>query len=119
MGGFMGSITDTTKLMALAIRETLMEYYKGTCIQRLTSTSSVDLVPMEQASSGDHYYLRREATLRSKKLLFYDGIPIATLCKNPMTIKFESTAIATNELAEVKELLIEFLRTYLTGVKEL
>lgn len=105
------------EVTTMAIRETLMEYFKGTCVERLTENSSVRLRNIP-ASERQYQYQRREYENKKPMTVMLGGLPIATVQKAPEQIKFHDKVLTRSpQLREVYRRLQHFMDKYLQGVE--
>ena len=100
----------------MLIRELLMEYFKGTCIERMTTVNNVYVESVRQG--GQYNYQRREARNRDVRQLYISGIPILEMQHNDDTITlFTKVLRRSPEFKAVEQGILKFLNTYLLGVK--
>lgn len=110
----MGQPTDGIDITLLSIRETLMEYFKGSCVQKVTSNSNVRLNIMQISEATPQRWWR---SFESPCLLLLSEVPIATLGKNPDTITFHVDVVRRSpQLRQIRGRLDKFLSEYLPGV---
>ena len=113
-------LVDDILVTTMAIREEVMKYYKGTCVERFVRQSNLSVYAYEslRLPGRRHRYERHEAALKDEKLLYLDGNPFLTLSRKPNTITFHNAvAERSPEFRGVKKNLLKFLRKYLSGVK--
>jgi hypothetical protein len=103
-------------LIAVSIRESLMEYFKGTSIRRMTTSDCIYFKSADE-DNGSHFYERRERELRNPRVMLYDGIRFALLRSNPGEIVFFDDIHISNELTEVEREVRSFIYDYLPGIK--
>lgn len=99
----------------MAIREELMNYFKGTCVERVTTDRNIRTVGL--GATRGYYYLRRQTENESPRLLLIGDVPIATLRLSPDRVTFHRGSLSrSKQLREVYALLEEFMHDYLAGV---
>lgn len=100
----------------MGIREELMQYFKGTCIDRVTTSRNIRRVPVGRARGG-YYYQRRQADNEKAEVLLIDNVPIATLRMAPERIVFHRATLGrSKQLRKVHDMLEEFMKDFLAGV---
>lgn len=99
----------------IAIREQLMEYFKGTCIERFTTNGSVRL--RGDGSPQRYAYQRREFELALPSILWISDVPILSLNRNPESILFHSTLDRSPQFRAIKGEVNKFMHNYLAGVQ--
>jgi hypothetical protein len=104
------------EINVMAIREMLMEYFKGTCVRRVTDNHNVTLQSIQKSSN--YYFERRENEIKNPVLLYVSNVPILTLSKEPETLTLHlGTLERSKELREVRIELEKFMHDYLRGVR--
>jgi hypothetical protein len=117
MGGFVETKELGLKATTMAIREVLMEYFKGTCIERLTDNHSVRLIN-GISSRGEYQYIRREQENQRPMIVMLNNIPIATVQHAPEKIIFHQRVLTRSpEFREIYKELKLFMDKYLVGVE--
>lgn len=102
----------------MAIRETLMEYYKGTCVERLTVNSTVGLAFMSNGNRRDFQYLRRQAENQKLAVVTLGGLPIMTVQRFPDRAVFNEKILTRSpQLTDVYDGVRGFMEKYLRGVE--
>jgi hypothetical protein len=103
----------------MTIRESMMEYFKGDCVQRLTRRSGVKLLPRNEWNNrrlrGHERFI---ANQQDRKLMVIHKTPILGLNKEPNTVVLYTSVLNRSE--EMRMLKVEikaFIKTYLKGVK--
>lgn len=115
------TVNDGIQATAMAIRETLMDYYKGTCVERMTE-SRVCLQSyhdFERTSSRgrSYYFQRRERDLERKMMLTLGSVPLYVLSDNPQTLlAYLPILYRSPQLKAVHEVVSGFMADYLSGV---
>jgi hypothetical protein len=99
----------------MAIREHLMEYFKGTCVERMTTNTNVAMQGIE--GNAQYQYERIIHNNQNPKLLKIGQVPIAKVHKASDTIViFTSVLDRSRQLRQVRRMLEEFMDDYLAGV---
>lgn len=102
---------------AMAIREELMMYFKGTCVRRLTVHNGINLQHYSEGHSN-RYYERRQVELADTRLLYLYDVPIIKLSRDPLSILFYMNHLnRSKQFREVYTLLDGFMAEYLQGVE--
>lgn len=114
MEGCMEGIT----LTVMNIRELLMGYFKGSCVDKLTSSGNINLIKDYRYTSQQHLYERRELELQDKSILVLGDLKLFTLYKNPNKLVFYSILERSKELKEVKTGIETFMDEFLAGVEK-
>lgn len=102
----------------MAIRERLMEYFKGTCVERFTSDSNVQLVNANRGQRAEFQYLRQEVDKQRPTIVTLGGLPIMTVQLYPERVVFHDKLLDRSpELKKVRGGVEDFLKKYLNGVE--
>jgi hypothetical protein len=108
------SLAIETTVMAL--RETIMEYFKHTCIERLTSDAGIQFKRI-RATETRFQYQRREAEAQDRQVLYLSGLPILEVQRDPEKLVFYKTMLTrSKELRDVYQGLQNFMEKYLSAV---
>jgi hypothetical protein len=100
----------------MAIREEIMQYFKGSCIEKLTENTNVRLVFKDQRSN--YFYERRDAENRQPALIFIGGVPVLGVQHAPDKITFYTgTLKRSKQLAQVMVELEKFTKDYLGAIE--
>lgn len=100
----------------MAIRELLMEYYKGACIQRLMENNNIHL--RNVSFQARFNYERREHRNKKPQQIVIGNVPIAQLEHEPDSIVFYSKVLNRSpQMRYVYKELKKFMSTYLPAVK--
>lgn len=113
----MGSIENSTKLTIMNIRERLMDYFKGTCVERMTQSGNVMLVKDYRISSDQHQYVRLAIQDENKHIMVIGNTKVFTLTNAPKKIVFYSCLDRSPQLREVKKEIERFMHDFLGGVE--
>lgn len=106
---------------AMAIRENLMDYFKGTCVQRFT-TCNVELVGV--GLHIDHEgrafnYEREQHSLRRPMHVLIGGEPVMQVSLYPSKVTFYTARTKpSSQLSKVVEKVSQFLDDYLPTVEK-
>lgn len=104
----------TLQATIMAIREELMRYFKGTCIERLTTGSNI--VRQSAMPRGRYQYQRQQAEMEYLTNILIGSVHILTLKYLPDTVIIRSCMSRSPELRKVKNGIEQFLDEYLAGV---
>lgn len=100
----------------MAIREQLMEYFKGTCIERFTTESNITLRGSNYI--GRHNYEREDYERRRPCEVLIADVPIMTLKKSADEIVFYDKILGRSpQFRKVKKELELFLKRYLQAIE--
>lgn len=113
----MGSIDNDTKLTTMNIRERLMDYFNGTCVERMTQSGNVMLVKDYRISSEQHQYVRLALQDKNKHIMVIGHTKVFTLTNAPKKIVFYSCLDRSPQLREVKREIEQFMHDFLGGVE--
>ena len=101
----------------MAVRESIMDYFKGSCVERMTKNTNVYTLPVETNLRGRPNYERVEIQNRSTTIILLGGLPIVTVEHLPDTITINTGVMKrSKQLRAVNKQLAEFLKVYLPGV---
>lgn len=110
------SSLDTDETI-MAIREELMEYYKGSCVSQLASHEGISITPVRERSGGDHYYLRREEENRDPQVLYWRDTPLFTMERQPAQLTLHTRYITKSDaLRTIRAGVEDFMGKYLMGI---
>jgi hypothetical protein len=105
----------------MAIREEIMSYFKGGCVQRLTNSDNINLRQLDTSPSNrrSYNYERRRAELQQPVMLELAGIPIITMQKNPDVITFHKTVLERSpQFRRIYKEVDEAIGKYLRAVRK-
>lgn len=115
--GSVGSLDVGIQTTVMAIREELMDYFKGTCIQRVTENSGVRLSRVEEHLT--YTYLRRDAENTRTARIYLKDVPILTVKSSPDKVIFHNFLLHRSpQLRKVKGGIEEFMNKFLMGVEK-
>lgn len=109
-------IDNSTRLTIMAIREILMQYFKGTCVEIMTSSANVQLIRDWSNQGTSHQYERLANEANNKCVLRCGGVKLFTLSSTPKKIVFYSCLDRSPQLREVKKEIAEFMHDFLGAV---
>lgn len=102
----------------MALREQLMEYFKGTCIERFTENTNIRFINASTRGRANFSYLRREAENQRPMIVMLGGLPIMTVQRAPEVAVFHATLLTRSpQLRQVYQELKVFMDKYLGGVE--
>lgn len=111
------TMKDGVDVTVMAIREQLMLYFKGTCINRFSEIA----VSVERDMSDEerqYQYQRRQNNLVAKSGLYFYGSMIMRLERHPNRVTFYTNVFTRSIcMVEVQERVKQFLETYLGSVE--
>jgi hypothetical protein len=115
MGDTMARSDIAIESTIMAIREVLMEYFKGTCVQRMTDSQVFLAVPSTYA---EYQYQRIELQNKQPRNLMLSGFSLLEVSKLPDTVTLNVKVFDRSpQLREVYAGVKEFLDKYLVGVE--
>lgn len=105
-------------ITTMAMREEIMCYFKGTCVERMTFRSGVRLFKIPHDFRGVARYRRTEIEIDDDNLLTIANIPFAILGKSPRRIVFLTTTTERSpQFRAIKRGLRKFAEQYLPSVQ--
>jgi hypothetical protein len=117
MGATKTSVEEDIKATAMALRETIMEYFKGSCVERLVTSNNIRVTSIENGRA-EFQYQRRHIEEQNRKLVSLSGVPLFSMHKMPDTLTFyEDTFKRSPQLRAVNAELSVFMDKYLIGVE--
>ncbi len=100
----------------VAIREAIMSYYKGTCVERMVDPNNIHIHPIEV--NRRYQYEREISGIRSPSRLWIGNAPIMELWKNSNKVIYYDVVLKRSpELRIIRSKLTKFFREYLKDVK--
>lgn len=112
----MGTIDNSTRLTIMAIRESLMRYFKGTCVEDMTQSANVRLRKDWTTQGTSHQYERLALEANNKCVLYCGDLKLFTVSSAPKKIVFYSCLDRSPQLREVKKEIAEFMHDFLGAV---
>lgn len=110
------SVEEDIQSTIMAIREVLMTYYKGSCVENLVNSHNVSLHSV--ADSGGYYYQRLDRDIKQPSVLVLADVTIARLGKSPdKIILYSSVLKRSKEFRMIQENMITFLQRFLKNVE--
>lgn len=111
-------VTNGIAFTTMAIREELMQYFKGDCVQRLTYASNVRVMGIEVSMKGLPNYERVAIKNARRALLRVGDAPILELSYNPAVVVFNTGVLRRSpQLKDIEAALRKFFAEYLPGVE--
>lgn len=102
----------------MAIREYVMGYYKGTCIEKVTGDNNISLRSPYMLEREPHAYQRQITKQKDIQYLQIADVLIATLQRMPLILTLHNTALHRSpELREIRLATLKFMHRYLRGVR--
>jgi len=107
-----------TEATVMAIRESLMEYFKGSCVERVITNSNVRLSSVSNGTHGTFMYQRHYAAKENRCVLFIGSTPILTVRHLPDTVILHRSVLnRSREMREISGQIEEFLDEYLSAIE--
>ena len=99
----------------MAIREELMNYFKGGCVQTMVQNSPVQFSRIEGRTR--YQYEREEIRNKQPRIVNLGNAPIMTVQKSPDKVTLHAAVLNRSpQFRAIREGLEEFLDRYLIGV---
>lgn len=109
--------SDQIEVTYMAIRERLMEYFKGTSVHRTVEHGSLKLQEIP-AGRLTHQYQRFDRERDKPRVMVLQGLPLLELHASPATVVFYKTVMDRSpQLQELYKRIVEFFGTYLPHTK--
>lgn len=106
------------KATTMAIREQLMNYFKGTCVETLTEGSPVYVTSARANSRENFRYLRLQDEQQNPCYVMLGDLPIMTIQKVPDRVVMSKALLTRSpQLREVYAEITDFLEKYLIGIE--
>lgn len=104
----------------MGIREFVMEYFKGDCVQRVVYANNLTAVSLaEYVENPRQSYLRRKLAEQRQILLLLGGVPILTLKHRPDTVVLHMAVLErSKQFRDIHKQLDKFLSKFLAGVRK-
>ncbi len=113
----MRKIDKKIEATIMVIREELMSYFKGTCIDRIPVGTAVTVRELGE-SEGGYFFERRERDLAQARVIGIGYSPILKVRHNPEQVEFITPVLKRSpQLKLVQKELEKFLKTYLSGIE--
>lgn len=107
---------DPIESTIMAIRENLMDYFKGTCVNYVTHSSNVYM--SGERTRARHNYERELYQQQSPCVLYIHDTPILSVRKTPDTLILHEVVLGrSKQLQAVREAVEAFMAKYLQGVR--
>ena len=116
------SIEDGVRGFSMAIREAVMDYYKGTCIQSFSSLSQYHVrqgrIPLQNDGSRRNFNYEREEHSRRFPIEYYlDGARMFEVWRNDQEVIFSPSVMRrSEELSVAYDQILEFFNKFLPSV---
>lgn len=116
------SIEDGVRGFSMVLREAIMDYYKGTCIQAFGSLSQYsirrDRVPLKNDGTRRNFNYEREEHQRRNPLIYYlGGSRMFELWKYDHEVIFDPVVMRrSEELSAAYDQLTDFFNKFLPSV---
>lgn len=106
------------QITVMALRERIMEFFKGDCVKRLTDNNNIRVVrTRDHEPRGQFQYQRRVAESKNATMVFIGEAPLFTMELLPDTLTFHvGVATRSKELRFIYNELTIFMGRYLAGV---
>lgn len=117
--GVPNSMSDL-ETTTMAIREHLMTYFKGTCVDRMIRQSNISTrsVSDYRLARPQFIFQRRENEIRGESFLFIDDTILMRLSHEPeMILMYDKVFARSTEFAKVKLNIENFMAKFLPPVK--
>lgn len=110
---------DEVDIAIMAVREELMEYFKGDCVERFTERGAVRIRGKQYYDPiRAYWYERRERELASAGTLEINGTKIAEVSKEPAQLLFVTQTMKRSpQLRSLRKNIEKFMRDYLPVVE--
>lgn len=117
----MGKITDKQKedveFTVMAIRERVMEYYKGTCVNRMDNPHNIGL-RIEDSAPARYNYQRQAIRQQDGQKMYIGNVWVASLQKSPHMMVLRNNKLQRSpQLEAVKAGVMDFMGRYLRAVE--
>lgn len=108
------------ELAIMAIREELMEYFKGDCVERFVEPGIVRIRAKNYMDeTRPYWYVRREREVACVGFLELNGVVLAELSKSPPQLLFVAKTMSRSpELRRLRKEIEKFLYNYLPAVEK-
>lgn len=107
---------DNLEMTIMALREALMRYFKGNCLENFTR-GGVRLREIAVQPAA-HRYQRDQQAARKFTYLCLGDVRLALLSEQPSNITLSKSILYRSpQLIEVRKELLKFMQKYLRGVK--
>lgn len=116
------SVEDGVRGFSMALREAIMDYYKGTCVQGFSSLSQYSVgytrIPLPNDGTRRNFNYEREEHQRRNPLMYHlDGTIMFELWRDPHTATFHPSIMRrSEELSVAYDQLREFFDKFLPSV---
>lgn len=109
---------DYVEAIVMNLREILMEYFKGSCVDKLISTSIIKRVAVNPSNSGQYQYQREQARRAQEQRVYIRDVPIMNIQHSPDRVTFYTEILSrSKELRDIHRDVDKFLQEYLPAVE--
>lgn len=106
------------KLTVMAIREEIMQYFKGGCVEKLTQNTNVRLRRVH--SDVNYNYERLEMDIHRPSRIWIGQVPIMSVESAPDKMTFHKVTLSrSKQFRRIMQELEEFASKYLQGVERI
>lgn len=103
----------------MAIREELMRYFKGSCVERVVENNALRLINLADFRERSYQYQRRQLETQQPMLMQLGNVPLMTLQHAPEKVTFHCLTFERSpQLREIKKEVEKFLDKYLMGIEK-
>lgn len=113
-------IADGIKHTVMAIREEMMEYFKGTCVSRLVDNAGIytDSISLQSNLRRPYLYQRQNHEQDNPRRLYFGATALGEMHHNADTVSFYPAVMNRSpEFTAIHEQVNAFFSKYLQGVK--
>jgi hypothetical protein len=107
-------ISSLVQNAIMAVREEVMCYFKGTCVERFADTTGLSLRELPISDNGNRYHNRRVAQARQGHVLMFNEKPLLSMEHNPDELTFHTSM--NPDRKAIKKAVEAFAHKYLPGV---
>lgn len=110
-------ISDSVVPTVMALREELMAYYKGDCVQKLVHDGNIQRISLYNLHRREYQYQRREEANQDEQIVLVGKLPVFTMHRIPDTLVLHDLVLKRSpQFREIGKALEKFMATYLQGV---
>lgn len=101
----------------MALRETLMQYFKGSCVARLTDGAGIECRTVYQPRMK-YQYQRLQAEAERAKVIYLGGVSLMTVRLAPDRLVYHTITMGRSpQLKQIHKMIDKFLDHYLPNVQ--
>lgn len=109
-------VVDNQRII-MAIREVLMEYFKGSCVDSVVSHDDIQVIPERSCEQRSYFFLRREEENRDPTVLIMGEHRLLTMERQPAKLTLHVKNLDRNaQLRAVRAGVEDFMGKYLMGI---